>query len=209
MRISHWSCAALLSFALLGCAKNAPPPVTPESGPLAGELVDARGEPAPTWVTAPASYRKDRDDLNVICGEGSMGATSNMNMAQSASAGRARTALARTLEIKVAAMLKDYQATTSGGSQFGEAANDEQHVQDASKQITDTTLSGTEVNETWISSRSTLHSLVCLNVERFKGIVSGMKQLDEQVRAAVAARADQAWAELDAATGVATAQAAQ
>jgi hypothetical protein len=211
---THWlrSTRALrlgtvMSLLVIGCGGSTPPPVTPESGPLAGELVDAEGKPAPSWVTAPSSYRKDVDDKNVVCGEGSIGGTGNMNMAQSAAAGRARTGLARTLETKVAAMLKDYQSTTTGGSQFGDAASDEQKVQDASKQITDTTLSGTEVTETWISSRSTLHSLVCLNVERFKGIVSGMQQLDEQVRSAVAARADQAWSELDAATGAPTAQA--
>lgn len=182
----------------LGCSKNSAPPVTPESGPLAGELVDATGNPAPDWVTAPSKYRKDVDDQKVVCGEGSVGGTANMNMAQSGAAGRARTALARTLETKIKAMLKDYQATTTGGEQFGEAASDEQHIVDASKQITETTLSGTEVSETWISSTSTLHSLVCLNVERFKGIVSGMKDLNEQIRVAVVERAEQAWDELDA-----------
>src|SRR5690606_20967852 len=81
-----------------GCSKNAAPPVTPESGPLAGELVDAAGNPAPPWVTAPSKYRKDVDDHKVVCGAGSVGGTANMNMAQSGAAGRARTALARTLE---------------------------------------------------------------------------------------------------------------
>lgn len=179
------------------CAESTPQPNTPSSGPLAGELVDAEGRPAPTWVTAPSRYQAEDAAGPLLCGEGSIGATRNLNLAQSASSGRARTALARQLETKVTAMLKDYQATTSGGQQFGEAGNDEQHVVDAAKQVTETTLSGTEVRETWISSQSTVHSLVCLNVERFKGIVSQMSQLDEAVRMAVVARADQAWAELD------------
>ena len=188
------------AFLELGCAGATPAPIAPEGGPLNGELVDAEGKVAPTWVTAPTSYRKDSEDMKVICGEGSIGGTRSMSMAQSAAAGRARTALARALETKVVAMLKDYQATTTGGEQFGTAANDEQHVEDASKQITQTTLSGTEVNETWVSSRSTLHSLVCLNVERFKGIVGGMSQLNEQIRAAVVQRAEKAWSELDRVT---------
>jgi hypothetical protein len=190
------SCICVLLWT--GCASSTPAPVTPEGGPLNDELVDANGAPAPAWVTAPTSYRKDVDDMRVVCGEGAIGGTRNMSMAQTAAAARARTELARTLETKVTAMVKDYQATTTGGEQFGTAANDEQHVQDASKQITQATLSGTEVNETWISKRSTLHALVCLNVERFKGIVSGMSQLNEQIRAAVVERAEKAWDELDA-----------
>lgn len=189
--------AAMALTTGMACGHSQPPPVTPESGPLAGELVDAEGKPAPKWVTAPSSYRQDEDDNKVLCGEGSMAGTSNMSMAQSASAGRARTALARELDVKVKSMLKDYQSTTTGGANFGNAANDEQHVVDAAKQVTDTTLSGTEISETWISSQSTLHTLVCLNVERFKGIVGGMAQLDEAIRAAVVQRADAAWAELD------------
>src|SRR3954453_12539935 len=104
-RIKSAGAAAVIVLAV-GCSKNGAPPVTPDSGPLAGELVDATGKTAPQWVTAPATYRKDMDGQKVVCGEGSIGGTANMNMAQDASAGRARTALARTLETKVKAMLK-------------------------------------------------------------------------------------------------------
>lgn len=173
---------------------------TPDNGPLAGELVGPDGKPAPKWVTASGSYRKDADGNKVICGEGSIGSTGSMSMAQTASAGRARTALARALDDKLKAMLKDYQATTTGGAQSKSAANDEQHVVDVSKQITETTLSGTEVTDTWVSSQSTLHTLVCLDVQRFQGIVKGMQQLDEGIRQAVVARAEQAWDELDVET---------
>ncbi len=194
-------CAASALMACGGGAATSQPAKAPEDGPLSGELTDAEGKPAPKWVTQPAKYRKDDDGNKVVCAEGSIGGTASMSMAQTASAGRARTALARNLETKVVAMLKDYQSTTTGGAQFKSAANDEQHVQDASKQITNTTLSGTEVTDTWISKTSTMHSLVCLNVERFKGAVSGMKQLDEQIRQAVVQRAEKAWDELDAVDG--------
>jgi hypothetical protein len=193
---------ALATFALLlpACSHSSPAPVTPEEGPLAGELVDADGEAAPPWVSAPSTYKNEASGGKLVCGEGSLGGTNNMNMAQTGAAGRARTALARTLEARVLGMLRDYQSTTTGGEQFASAANDEQRVEDATKQITDTTLSGTEIMETWISSKSTLHSLVCLNVERFKDIVGTMQQLDEATRKAVTARADAAWDELDDAT---------
>jgi hypothetical protein len=184
-------------LALAACAETQTV-TTPDDSGLAGELVDANGVAAPKWVTNPAKYKGDGG--KVICGEGSTGSTRNMNMAQSAAAGRGRTSLARTLETKVSAMLKDYQSTTTGGEAFGKAANDEQHIEDVSKQLTQATLSGTETHETWISKKGTLHSLVCLDVEKFKGVVSGLKQLNEQVRAAVVQRADRAFEELDAAT---------
>lgn len=187
-------------MALCACGASETTAVTPDEGPLAGELVDAAGNPAPAWVTAPSNYRKDAEGLKVVCGEGSVGGTANMSLAQNGAAGRARENLALAVETKVAAMLHDYQSTTTGGGQFGAAANDEQHLVDTSRQITERTLSGTEVNETWISSKSTLHSLVCLNVERFKGSVKGMQELDEATRAAVVERAEKAWGELDQST---------
>ena len=193
---------ALALFCTAGCSHSSPAPVAPEEGPLAGELVDAEGDPAPSWVTAPSTYRADASGAKLVCGEGSLGGTSSMSMAQAGAAGRARTTLARTLEARVLGILRDYQATTTGGAQFATAANDEQLVEDATKQITDATLSGTEVVETWISSKSTLHSLVCLNVERFKDIVGTMRQLDEATRRAIAARADEAWNDLDRTTGL-------
>ena len=196
----HALALAMIVVPLFACGGGATEAKTPEGGPLSGELIDGEGKAAPKWVTMPSTYKKDGEGNKVICGEGSIAGTGNMNMAQSASAGRARTALARSLETKVKSMIKDYQATTTGGDQFKGAANDEQHVVDVSKQITDLTLSGTEVTDTWIAKTSTLHSLVCLNVERFKGSVTGMKQLDEQIRKAVVARAEKSWEELDAAT---------
>jgi hypothetical protein len=191
--------ACLLAGNVAACGGSATTEAkAPDEGPLAGELVDAAGKPAPTWVTSSSSYKKDGEGNKVICGEGSIGSTANLNLAQSASADRARTALARSLDVKVKSMIKDYQATTTGGTQFKAAANDEQMVVDASKQITNTSLSGTEVSETWISKTSTLHSLVCLNVQKFKGVVTGMKELDEAIRQAVEQRAEKAWDEVDA-----------
>ena len=94
-------------------------------------------------------------------------------------------------------MLKDYQATTTGGENYGTAANDEQHIVDVSKQVTQMTLNGTELKNTWLSKKGTLFTLVCLNVDKFKNTISKMGQLDEQVRAAIVQRADKAFDELD------------
>ena len=184
---------ALMSLA---CGAASTTAITPVSGPLAGELVDANGKPAPVWVTQPSKYKMD-DGKKALCGEGSAGGTRSISMAQTAAAGRARTSLARNLDTKVSAILKDYQATTTGGEAFGKAANDEQHIQDASKQVTQTTLTGTEVNETWVSSSGTLHTLVCMDLDKFKGAVSGMEQLNEGMRKAIVQRAEKAFDEIE------------
>ncbi len=150
---------------------------------------------APEWVVNGGAGNK-----NKICGVGSAAGSRNVAIMREAAMGRGRTAIARSLQVTVKSMLKDYQATTTGGEQFGTAANDEQHIEDVSKQITDMTLSGTQQENTWIAKTGTYYVLVCLDVEKFKDSVSKMGQLEESVRAAVKERADKAFNELDQAT---------
>ena len=159
-----------------------------------GNAVKNELEGAPKWVLQNANKN------NNVCGVGSAAGTRNVSVARTSAMGRARTEIARSLQVKVKSMLKDYQSTTTGGEAFGKAANDEQHIEDVSKQITDMTLSGTELQDTWISNTGTLYTLVCLDVEKFKNSLSQMSQLNEQVRQAVVERANKAFNELDAAT---------
>lgn len=155
-----------------------------------GNAVKNEFDGAPKWVLGGASTAKE------ICGVGSAAGSRNVSMMRTAAMGRGRTEIARTLEVKVQSMLKDYQATTTGGEEFGTAANDEQHIVDVSKQITDTTLSGTEPKDSWISDSGTLYILMCADIEKFKDAVSKMGQLSESVRKAVVERADKAFDEL-------------
>ncbi len=156
-----------------------------------GSAIQAEYDGAPDWVLGNASTK------NEICGVGSSGGTRNPSVARTAAMGRGRTEIARTLELRVKSMLKDYQSTTTGGEYFGRAANDEQHIEDVSKQITDTTLSGSELKKTWISKPGTLYVLMCVDVNKFKDAVNRMSQLNEQVRQAVVERANKAFEELD------------
>lgn len=159
-------------------------------------------EGAPDWVTKDcAVYAEEKGEKPKLCGVGSSGGTRNISLARTAAETRARTALARSLEVKVKAMVKDYQATTTGGAGFGTEAADEQHVVDVSKQITDTTLSGTRIEDTWISPHDgTYFALIVLDADAFKDAVGGMKTLSEAVRKAIVERADRAFMELDRAT---------
>jgi hypothetical protein len=155
-----------------------------------GDVVRNELDGAPKWVLGSSSTAKE------ICGVGSAAGSRNVSVMRTTAMGRGRTEIARMLELKVQSMLKDYQSTTTGGEEFGTAANDEQHIVDVAKQITDTTLSGTEQKESWISDAGTLYVLMCADIEKFKNSVNSMSQLSESVRKAVTERADKAFDEL-------------
>jgi hypothetical protein len=182
---------AICAFALVftsSCASSQPPPKVEKS----------EFDGAPKWVTQGCSaYWGEKKGEKKICGVGSATGTRNISLARTAAQGRARTEIARSLQVQVQSMLKDYQATTTGGQEFGKSASDEQHIVDVSKQITDTTLAGTEQVDTWISPNGTMWVLVALDVEGFKGAIQKMGQLSESVRKAVVERADKAFDELD------------
>jgi hypothetical protein len=156
-----------------------------------GSAVKNELEGAPDWVMG------NENNAKQICGVGSAAGTRNASLARTAAMGRGRTEIARTLQVQVKSMLKDYQSTTTGGEAFGQAANDEQHIEDVSKQITDTTLTGSELRKTWISNPGTLYVLMGVDLVKFKDALNNMSQLNEQVRAAVVERADKAFEALD------------
>lgn len=173
----------------LGCAST---PEIGEGTPLESEFVEA-----PPWVVQGCYAYWDDEDDELICGVGSAGGSKNISLMRTTAISRGRTEIARTLDVQVKAMLKDYAATTTGGREFGEAANDEQHIVDVSKQITDISLAGTEPIANWISQNGTYYALVSLDVEKFSDAVSRMDQLSESVRRAVVERAQDSFKELD------------
>ena len=183
--------ATAASFAVaalaLGCA----------STPLGeGTALENEYAGAPDWVVHEcSSYWGDPE--NWICGVGSAAGSKNVSLMRQTATSRGRVEIARSLQTRIESMLKDYQATTTGGQDFGEAANDEQHIVDVSREITDMTLSGTQMATTWISQNGTFYALVALDVDKFSDSVSRMDQLSEAIREAVVERADQSFAELN------------
>jgi len=180
--------AALMVFAS-SCAKTVP---VPPKDAMKGEF-----DGAPKWVFDGCGAFWDKKEEKKICGVGSIGGTANASIARTTAVSRGRTEIARSLQTQVQAMVKDYQATTTGGQNFGTAASDEQHVEDVAKQITDLSLSGTEQVASWISPNGTFYALVVLDVAKFKDSVSKMQNLSEAVRQAVIQRADKAFDDLD------------
>ena len=153
--------------------------------------MSAEFEGAPQWVLKGGSSNSKE-----ICSIGSTGGTKSASIGRTAAVERGRTELSRMLSVKVQSMIKDYQSTTTGGEDFGVAANDEQHIVDVAKQITDNSLSGTEQKDSWISNSGTFYALVCMDIEKFSNAVNNMGQLRESIRKAVVERAEKAFDEL-------------
>ena len=200
MRISPARSCATLVVALLfvlgsfACASKPEPTPEEKFGPMAGELANA-----PDWVTRGCSAFWGDQDKNPskLCGVGSAGGSRNHSLMITAAEGRGRTAIARSLDLHVKAMLKDYQATTTGGEEYGTHAADEQHVVDVSKQLTDIDLVGVERQDMWISPSGQVYVLMVYDASKFQDAVSGMKNLSENIRKAVIERADASFKELD------------
>ena len=184
--------AIIASIGAFACASAPERTAEEQLGPMAGELANA-----PDWVTRGCSAFWGDENPAKICGVGSAGGSRNHALMVTAAQGRGRTSIARSLDLHVKAMLKDYQATTTGGEEFGTAASDEQHIVDVSKQLTDIDLVGVEQQDMWISPSGQVYVLMVYNAEKFSMAVSGMKNLSEQIRTAVIERADESFRELD------------
>jgi hypothetical protein len=192
------SSIALLAMSLgLACASAPPPPPpAPAPAPVPHNALQADLVGAPRWVMACASAVQGKKTL--ICGVGSIAGMSNIGLARSAAEGRGRTEIARSLQLRVKSMLKDYQSATQGGP--GGKLSSEQHIEDTAKQVTDLTLNGSRLQDSWISNGGTFYALMVLDVATFKDSLGEMKQLDDKVRAAISERADQAFEQLEEAT---------
>jgi hypothetical protein len=179
--------AAAIALNAMACANNSN---------NANDNMPSEFAGAPGWVIQGCHAAANDDHDGNICGVGSFAGSKNISLARTAAMARGRTEIARSLGVKVKAMLKDYQSTTTGGEQFGTSANDEQQIVDVSKQITDMSLTGTEVKDTWVSRSGTYYALMVLDLERFENSVERMDRLDEGVRKAITKRAKESFGEL-------------
>jgi len=183
-RFTLGTLALALCGMLLGCGGQQKPK----------EQLQAEMKGLPKWALG-----KCQDTLKnkeALCASGSVQNQGNVNLARAAAEGRARTELARSLQVHVKAMLKDYQASTTGGPE-SQTAN-EQHIEDVSKQVTDMTLSGSRLEDTWVNEETgTFWALVVLDADAFKDSLSKAGSLDERLRAHIIQRANRAFSELD------------
>ncbi|MFM2415718.1 MAG: hypothetical protein RL385_441 [Pseudomonadota bacterium] len=166
------------------------------SKPSPKSALEAEMQGLPSWALGKcAESLKNKDAL---CASGSVQGMTSVSLARSAAEGRARTELARVLQVRVKSMMKDYQSAAQGGTD--NTTSSEQYIEDTSKQITDVTLSGSRIEETFVSETGTFWALVVLDVDAFKDALKQANELSEQVRAAIVERAQRSFRELDQAT---------
>ena len=185
-------CAIVLfiAVALAGCALKA--------SPAPGKDMQSELKGAPDWVVKGCStYWKAAAERSMICGVGSSDGTRNPTTARESATGRARADIAKKIRVTVTSIVKDYQATTTGGAHYGTDADDEQHIESITREITDMNLPGTEMVDSWISDNGTYYVLVALDAEKFKDSINKMDDLSGKIKNAIVERADQAFEDLE------------
>jgi hypothetical protein len=173
------------SFALIACGG-------PQNAhPIEGTNPDG----TPKWVNR-GSGAYDGENGKCFYGVGVLQGIQNEGLARQTVDNRARGEVAKLFDLYIAAMMKDYQRSTTAGD--FKASAEEQDVVSAQKTITEVTLKGVEVRDHWLDPRSgTRYALAILDIN---GIMKGMddvKQLNARVRDYVRANARKAFDDLD------------
>lgn len=152
-----------------------------------GDQVKSEGVPenTPKWAMTPPD----------ACGVGIAKHRGNLGMAKTTAEARGRDALARELATKVEGMIKDYQQS---GETDGKDFTEELTTQ-VSRQIVDQTLVGTRTRIAHVSEGDDkqYYALVCLDPESFAGAFDRMNQLSQKQRAALKARSEAEFKDLD------------
>jgi len=153
----------------VGCAKK-----KPESAPS--------GAPpgSPAWVCK-GSGAFDVDKAKIFYGVGIASGIQNKALLISTADSRARAEIAKILETYVALLAKDYMASTTAGDMSASA--EEQHVEQALKTFTKTTLHGARIVDHWRDSEDgSMFALCEMDLFAFKEALDNYKELDSQVR---------------------------
>lgn len=149
----------------------------------------------PQWVYK-GSGAFDEDAGKVFYGVGIASGISNKALLFSTADNRARAEVAKTLETYVAVLAKDYMASTTAGDMS--ASSEEQHVEQALKTFSKTTLHGATIIDHWQDPEDkTMYSLCKLDLLAFKEALDDYKELDSKVRDYVRDNAEKMHDELE------------
>jgi hypothetical protein len=149
----------------------------------------------PAWVNK-GSGAFDVDKGKVFYGVGVASGIRNRALLISTADNRARAEVAKILETYVAVLAKDYMASTTAGDMS--ASSEEQHVEQALKTFTKTTLHGSQIINRWTDpADGSLFSLCELDLFAFKNALDDYKELDAEVRDYVRDNAEKLHGELE------------
>jgi len=134
----------------------------------------------PAWVNK-GSGAFDVDKGKVFYGVGIASGIKNRALLVSTADNRARAEIAKELETYVAVLAKDYMASTTAGEMT--TSSEEQHVEQALKTFTKTTLHGARIIDHWRDpADGSLFSLCEMDLFAFKNALDDYKELDAKVR---------------------------
>ncbi len=175
---------ALLSL-LVGCAHSeADPPV-----------LGVNSDGTPKWVNR-GSGAFDGEYGKCFYGVGVLQGVQNEGLARGAVDNRARGEIAKMFDLYIAAMMKDYQRSTTAGD--FKASAEEQDIVSAQKTITECTLRGVEVRDHWIDPKTgTRYALAVLDMNGIMKSLDDAKQLNSKIRDHVRANARRAFEDMD------------
>ena len=139
---------------------------------------------APQWV-----IKGRGEDSDKIYGLGSFTGSHDVGLSRDTALARARNDIVLRIQAEVRSLLESYQATTTGGADYGDAVNDEQHVENMVAQVAKMDISGAGMEELWISETGTMWVLAAVDIEEFSQKVNQMTQLNERIREDIVERA--------------------
>ncbi len=149
----------------------------------------------PEWIMK-GSGAFDAQQGKVFYGVGMASGIKNKAMLRSTADNRARAEIAKTMETYVAVLAKDYMASTTAGDMS--ASSEEQHVEQALKTFSKTTLHGAIIVDRWKDPQDgTFYSLCELDLFAFKDAMDDYKELDSKVRDYVRKNAEKMHTDLE------------
>ena len=161
---------------------------------------------APKWILGPCE-RAFKTETPQLCGVGTVQGMTNFSLARAAAQARGRTEIAQKLEVKIRSVLTDYQsqsttttvdssgATTASSESRdaqssttdagGSSAVSDQQIEQTTKQITEMTLNGSAMAESWLSPNGSFFVLMVLDSAAFAATVQKMSNLDPSLKQVV------------------------
>lgn len=125
--------------------------------------------------------QRRKGGAQVFYGVGSVDGVRNLSLARSTADNRARAEIQKIFETYTASLMKDYMASTIGGTEG--VSSEEQHIEQAVKTFSAGTLSGVIIIDHWRGPEcGTIFSLAKLDLENFTKNLKRMKEISSAVR---------------------------
>lgn len=135
---------------------------------------------APDWVDkVGGAFGGEKG--KVIYGVGVASNIQNVGLLRSSADNKARNAIAQVLQTKTMSLYKGYAGSTSAGQ--ANTSSEEQHVEEAIKNVTSQVLSGSEIVDHWQHpDTGDMYTLARLDFQTFADTLTKSKELNAKVR---------------------------